>query len=334
VPGLFAAGEVSGGMHGSNRLGGNSLSDLLVFGKRAGEYAAQFARANRRAAINLADARSAADVALRPFEMGQRGENPYALQSELQEARADAHIGLFRTREEKRALALFAGSLPREQGAAVGGKKTRPTGGGCGRQEGHRDRDARSGSCRRGRVVVAARSERRRAQADRRTFAALSTSLRKRERSPTKNCGAAPGASPYFSAHPSAASTTVTTATQTKMAINTKDSDSNTWFDAVTNFRYTPLSAGRYNVHVAAICTGTSVTSCIATIFKNGSTYSQSQTTGSTGVQTSQFSSIINMNGTTDFLEAFVTVSCTGTCAYAGGTGPIQTIFEASFISP
>ena len=58
IPGLFAAGECAAGINGANRLGGNSLSDLLVFGKRAGEYAAKFARENRRAAINPADAQT------------------------------------------------------------------------------------------------------------------------------------------------------------------------------------------------------------------------------------------------------------------------------------
>ena len=72
VPGLFAAGEVAGGMHGANRLGGNSLSDLLVFGKRAGEYAAEYAKGlgEQRPKAAQADIAQATDVALAPFRSG------------------------------------------------------------------------------------------------------------------------------------------------------------------------------------------------------------------------------------------------------------------------
>ncbi|HEY1093565.1 MAG TPA: fumarate reductase/succinate dehydrogenase flavoprotein subunit [Glycomyces sp.] len=82
VAGLFAAGEVSGGMHGSNRLGGNSLSDLLVFGKRAGEHAAAHADASEPPQLTEAEIAAAAEAALRPF--GNDGENPFALQSAMQ----------------------------------------------------------------------------------------------------------------------------------------------------------------------------------------------------------------------------------------------------------
>ena len=82
VAGLFAAGEVSGGMHGSNRLGGNSLSDLLVFGKRAGEYAAAHASAAEPPKLTDAEIETATREALRPF--GNDGENPYELQNAMQ----------------------------------------------------------------------------------------------------------------------------------------------------------------------------------------------------------------------------------------------------------
>jgi succinate dehydrogenase / fumarate reductase, flavoprotein subunit len=82
VTGLFAAGEVSGGMHGSNRLGGNSLSDLLVFGKRAGEHAAAHAGASAPPKLTAAEIDAATEEALRPF--GNDGENPFALQSAMQ----------------------------------------------------------------------------------------------------------------------------------------------------------------------------------------------------------------------------------------------------------
>src|SRR5579862_5716611 len=76
VPGLFAAGECSAGLHGANRLGGNSLSDLLVFGKRAGEFAAKYSKENNAGAVNTAEVEEAARKALEPFERGASGENP------------------------------------------------------------------------------------------------------------------------------------------------------------------------------------------------------------------------------------------------------------------
>ena len=78
VPGLFAAGECAAGINGANRLGGNSLSDLLVFGKRAGEYAAKFAK-RERARRDRSARRSTRrrERALEPFERGTGGESPY-----------------------------------------------------------------------------------------------------------------------------------------------------------------------------------------------------------------------------------------------------------------
>src|SRR5881409_2484468 len=80
VPGLFAAGECAAGINGANRLGGNSLSDLLVFGKRAGEYAAQFAKTQAAGAIDARQIDEAAQRALEPFARGTRGEGPYQIQ--------------------------------------------------------------------------------------------------------------------------------------------------------------------------------------------------------------------------------------------------------------
>src|ERR671918_746873 len=85
VPGLFAAGECAAGLHGANRLGGNSLSDLIVFGKRAGEYAAQFARDHGATRLDEAALTRVEAAALAPFERGAQGENPYKVQSDLQE---------------------------------------------------------------------------------------------------------------------------------------------------------------------------------------------------------------------------------------------------------
>src|SRR5688500_8357274 len=90
VRGLFAAGEVSGGMHGSNRLGGNSLSDLLVFGKRSGEYAARYAdEVGRRPRPANATVDAAVEAALAPLSRGEGGENPYTLHQELQQVMND-----------------------------------------------------------------------------------------------------------------------------------------------------------------------------------------------------------------------------------------------------
>ena len=82
VPGLFAAGECAGGLHGANRLGGNSLSDLLVFGKRAGEHAAAFAKDHDAGVVNTDQVGEIAQRALQPFS--RDGEGPYAIQQDLQ----------------------------------------------------------------------------------------------------------------------------------------------------------------------------------------------------------------------------------------------------------
>jgi succinate dehydrogenase / fumarate reductase flavoprotein subunit len=94
VVGLFAAGEVSGGMHGSNRLGGNSLSDLLVFGKRAGEHAAAHAASGSRARVSASELEAAAETVLAPLSR-EAGENPYQLQQELQ-AVMQSLVGIIR----------------------------------------------------------------------------------------------------------------------------------------------------------------------------------------------------------------------------------------------
>src|SRR5579884_2959171 len=100
VPGLFAAGECAAGLHGANRLGGNSLSDLLVFGQRAGEYAAKFAKQNPLGAIDARELSSAEQEALRPFE-NNGSENPYALQHKLQDVMQDL-VGIVRHQDEMR----------------------------------------------------------------------------------------------------------------------------------------------------------------------------------------------------------------------------------------
>jgi succinate dehydrogenase / fumarate reductase, flavoprotein subunit len=98
VPGLFAAGECGAGLHGANRLGGNSLSDLLVFGKRAGEYAARYAKENPLGAVHTDEVAAAEKRALAPFER-DTSEGPYAVQHELQDMMQDL-VGIVRQEKE------------------------------------------------------------------------------------------------------------------------------------------------------------------------------------------------------------------------------------------
>ncbi len=103
VPGLFAAGECAAGINGANRLGGNSLSDLIVFGKRAGEYAAVFAQENGHGTIDNAEIEQLTKATLEPFER-EGGENPYTIQHDLQEMMQEL-VGIVRTEDEmKQAL--------------------------------------------------------------------------------------------------------------------------------------------------------------------------------------------------------------------------------------
>jgi succinate dehydrogenase / fumarate reductase flavoprotein subunit len=125
VPGLFAAGEVAGGMHGSNRLGGNSLSDLLVFGRRAGAAAAAYATAigQDRPGVLDADVAAAAQEALAPLT-GVAGENPYSVQSDLQQTMNDL-VGIIR-REAEVAQALQALEALKDRAARVSAEGERP----------------------------------------------------------------------------------------------------------------------------------------------------------------------------------------------------------------
>ncbi|MFF9215942.1 fumarate reductase/succinate dehydrogenase flavoprotein subunit [Streptomyces viridosporus] len=131
VPGLFAAGEVAGGMHGSNRLGGNSLSDLLVFGRRAGLYAAEYAAGRTAARPRADDAQvdAAAAEALRPFSAESEApaegppENPYTLHQELQQTMNDL-VGIIRREPEmKQALEKLAELRLRARRAGVEGHR-------------------------------------------------------------------------------------------------------------------------------------------------------------------------------------------------------------------
>ncbi len=100
VPGLFAAGECAAGLHGANRLGGNSLSDLLVFGKRAGEHAARFSEEHGRGALHEPDVADASREALAPLNRQDgEGENPYQIQYDLQDLMQD-RVGIIRKGED------------------------------------------------------------------------------------------------------------------------------------------------------------------------------------------------------------------------------------------
>jgi succinate dehydrogenase / fumarate reductase flavoprotein subunit len=100
VPGLFAAGEAGAGLHGANRLGGNSLSDLLVFGRRAGLAAAEHAKRSPAPAIDSSQIEDAERQMLLPFELSS-GESPYAIHADLQGV-MQALVGIFRTEEDLR----------------------------------------------------------------------------------------------------------------------------------------------------------------------------------------------------------------------------------------
>jgi succinate dehydrogenase / fumarate reductase flavoprotein subunit len=116
VPGLFAAGEVAAGLHGANRLGGNSLSDLLVFGRRAGAYSAQFANSNGMGRIAEEQADHVAAQALAPFNRPASQEGPYQVLFDLQQSMQDL-VGIVRREEEiQRALESLS-TLKRRAGA-------------------------------------------------------------------------------------------------------------------------------------------------------------------------------------------------------------------------
>jgi succinate dehydrogenase / fumarate reductase flavoprotein subunit len=127
VPGLFAAGECAAGLHGANRLGGNSLSDLLVFGKRAGDHAAAFARDQAEGRIDQAEVDRLAGKALAPFERGAGGESPYQVQFDLQTMMQDL-VGIVRREDEMRtALERLAALRERTARAgAIGNREYNP----------------------------------------------------------------------------------------------------------------------------------------------------------------------------------------------------------------
>ena len=130
VQGLFAAGECAGGMHGANRLGGNSLSDLLVFGKRAGEYAAEFAKENGATGVDDSAIADTIQWALAPIERQEAegsDESPYQIQYDLQDTMQEL-VGIVRTQEEMdQAVEKIAALKQRaDQAAAPGNREYNP----------------------------------------------------------------------------------------------------------------------------------------------------------------------------------------------------------------
>jgi succinate dehydrogenase / fumarate reductase, flavoprotein subunit len=122
VPGLFAAGEVAAGLHGANRLGGNSLSDLLVFGKRAGEHAARYAGQQQDTEADAEQVENAVRSALEPFDRAS-GENPFQVQQELQQLMQEL-VGIVRREEEMgRALERIAELKERARHTHVPGNR-------------------------------------------------------------------------------------------------------------------------------------------------------------------------------------------------------------------
>jgi succinate dehydrogenase / fumarate reductase flavoprotein subunit len=123
VPGLFACGECAAGLHGANRLGGNSLSDLIVFGKRAGEHAARFATQHGMTTVDPAEVERAACAALAPFEREASDEGPYQVQESLQETMQD-NVGIVRAEREMELALLMIQDL-RKRADRVGVKGNR-----------------------------------------------------------------------------------------------------------------------------------------------------------------------------------------------------------------
>ncbi|HUJ75668.1 MAG TPA: FAD-binding protein, partial [bacterium] len=123
VPGLFAAGECTAGMHGANRLGGNSLTDLLVFGRRSGQFAAEYAKDRARLPqVNPQQVQELVRIANAPFEDGG-SENPYAILQELQQSN-ETHAGIVRTQEDlEKGLQALQGFKARAQHLKVEGNR-------------------------------------------------------------------------------------------------------------------------------------------------------------------------------------------------------------------
>jgi len=137
----------------------------------------------------------------------------------------------------------------------------------------------------------------------------------------------------YFSA--SLSSDQTVTSSANRINFNTELADSNGWYDNVTNFRFTPLFPGKYQINSQVQCTATSLSQLAVDLFKNGTTYARNVSViGSTVVSffTMPLSIIVDFNGTTDFVEMYSLLTGTGTLSVLGGAAPIRSFFEASYI--
>jgi len=141
---------------------------------------------------------------------------------------------------------------------------------------------------------------------------------------------------PYFQAYNSG-SQSVTNDTATKLTLNTKTFDSNSWFDATTNYRYTPLLAGKYRFTIQVYGqVATALSRVTGILYKNGSSYSQNDFLFTAGTFSSvNFTTTVDMNGSTDYVEAYGRIAGTGgSNAIAGGNSPLVTFFEGAYVSP
>ena len=140
---------------------------------------------------------------------------------------------------------------------------------------------------------------------------------------------------PYFQASLSADATGIANATFTKILNNTEGADSNGWYDNATNYRFTPLLAGRYRIHAQVQCNGTTLTVAIAAIYKNGTIYSQGSSSTSGSFASASVDIIIQMNGSTDYVEMYGYIDAASSRVFTGtGGAQIRTWFEGHFISP
>ena len=142
------------------------------------------------------------------------------------------------------------------------------------------------------------------------------------------------GNMPAFSAYRTGTQTGIATSTYTKVSVQTEVFDTNSNYDNVTNYRFTPTIAGYYQINAAVVATGTTLAYTQAIIYKNGSAYATGgYVTTASGEAGSSVSSLVYMNGSTDYVELYAYVSVTGTAIiYGGSSAQAQTFFNGSMV--